>query len=143
MFTYIDDGSVEHLLDIYHPAENGNNHLIFDIHGGSMPFWFLRALITFLTLTLSRKAFRCGNQLYPRQKKETSIYNQILDIFRRLHFWRRTKKKLHCHYDNFHSSRRFGRRPFGPSCRSRFQVSGAQEYYKIKPSRTSRLNVWL
>ena len=37
---YIDDGSVEHLLDIYHPAENGNNHLIFDIHGGSYAFGF-------------------------------------------------------------------------------------------------------
>lgn len=128
---YIDDGSVEHLLDIYHPAENGNNHLIFDIHGGSYAFGF-KGLNYIFNSYFVAKGFSVVAINYTLVKKGTSIYDQILDIFAALHFLEKNKEKYNLSFDNFILLGDSAGGHLALLADLVFKSPEAQEYYKIK-----------
>lgn len=97
---YLDDGNVEHLLDIYHPVGQRNNHLILDIHGGSYAFGF-KGLNYIFNSYFVAKGFSVVAINYTLVKKGTSIYDQILDIFAALNFLEKNKEKYGLSFDNF------------------------------------------
>ncbi|MDY0344990.1 MAG: alpha/beta hydrolase [Bacilli bacterium] len=97
---YVDDGNVEHLLDIYHPTAKSNNHLIFDIHGGSYAFGY-KGLNYIFNSYFVAKGFSVVSINYTLVKKGTSIYEQIVDIFIALNFLEKNKEKYDLSFDNF------------------------------------------
>jgi acetyl esterase/lipase len=82
---YIDDGEKEHLLDIYKPKGEDNGHLIVDIHGGSYAFGFKGINYIFNSFFVS-KGFQVVSINYTLVKENSSIYEQIIDIFAVLDF---------------------------------------------------------
>lgn len=97
---YINDNNSEHMLDIYHPAGEGNNHLVLDIHGGSYAFGFKGVNYIFNSYLVS-KGFSVVSINYTLVKEHISIYKQVLDIFAAINFIVKNKEKYDLSFDNF------------------------------------------
>ena len=89
---YVGDGKVEHLLDIYHPTEKRNGHLVFDIHGGSYAFGF-KGLNYIFNSYLAAKGFSVVSINYTLVNETTTIKQQIIDIFTALNFLVKNRDK--------------------------------------------------
>ena len=98
--AYCSDGVREHLLDIYHPVGFSNNHLIFDIHGGSYAFGY-KGLNYIFNSYMVAKGFSVVSINYTLVKDNTSIYDQVLDIFAAINFIVQNKHKYELSFDNF------------------------------------------
>lgn len=98
--AYIEDGSAEHMLDIYQPTGENNNHLVFDIHGGSYAFGFKGINYIFNSYLVS-KGFTVVSINYTLVKENITIYQQILDVFAALNFLVKNKNKYGLSFDNF------------------------------------------
>jgi len=96
---YAGDGKVEHLLDIYHPSDKRNGHLVFDIHGGSYAFGF-KGLNYIFNSYLVSKGFSVVSINYTLVNETTTIKQQVIDIFTALNFLVKNKNKYELSLDN-------------------------------------------